>query len=65
MTKSQKLRIAQEVSYMHKISASSIPIYPANLDASVESLIFLSPFSHVLAPVASKRDLKFYTHQFY
>ena len=53
VTISQKLRIAHKKSFVQKMSALSIPIYPANLAIFKESWCFGSP-------VVGKRDMMWY-----
>ena len=52
-----KLKTAQEKLLVQKISARSIPIYPANLVIFQKSWIFGVPFGRVWVPVAPIRDM--------
>ena len=53
----QKLRIAQKKLFMRKMSARSIPIYPANLVIFEESWIFGGSKHPCWTPVVPKRDM--------
>ena len=54
---SQKLRIAQEKSFLQKMSARWIAIYLANLSTFEESWIYGTAFKRVWASVGPERDM--------